>query len=319
MQRQAEGELFACLLKSGIVPSDTPVIFILGSPRTGSTPFYQGVVRSLGLPYLSNLANSLFPRHPALAAPILRAAQGRFEIEFTSAYGKTNGAFQPSEASAVMRHWFGGEHPSQEKSTGILAGEEGHFLRTATAYFRVFGAPLVIKNAWNCFRIASLARLLPQAFFIWIRRDLVQSALSDLAARYVVQRDPQAWNSATPANVEALRKLPPWAQVVENQYEFARAMSAALGQHARRRHAEVWYEDFLTDPNMTLTCLTQAMREVHGFNPPAPLVLTRTARSPRPYPDSDEANLRRHVAEHADRFATLRYLTDSASRHTDAA
>lgn len=307
LQEDAEAQFFTSVLGPASTPSDAPIIFILGSPRTGSTLFYQGVVRYLKLPYFTNYANQLFPRHPVVAALIHRQLQDSINIEFTSAYGKTDGAFQPSEASAVMRNWFGGDHPSQVNSVRTVPGKEDHLVRTVAAYHRLFGAPVVIKNAWNCFRIACLAQLLPRAFFVWIRRDLMPSALSDLAARYVVQGDPQAWNSATPANVAELRKLPHWAQVVENQYEYAQAIGSGLQQHAAGRHAEVWYEDYLRDPTATLTALANAMGELIPTRARQPLVLTKAARSPRPYPESDESNLRRYVADHEARLRSLRY------------
>jgi hypothetical protein len=307
LHEQAEAQLFGSLLGSDWTPLDAPAVFILGAPRSGSTAFYQGVVRFLELPYFTNFANELFPRHPVLTAPIHRQLQASIDIEFTSAYGKTTGAFQPSEASAVMRNWFGGDHPSQANSANILPGKADHLLRTAAAYHRLFGAPIATKNAWNCFRIACLAQLLPRAFFVWIRRDLVPSALSDLAARYVVQGDPQVWNSATPASVAELRKLPHWAQVVENQYEFARAIESGLQQHAAGRHAEIWYEDYVRDATATLSGLAHAMRDLISARDRQPLVLAKVARSPRPYPQDDEVNLRRYVAEHEERFQSLRF------------
>lgn len=307
MVAEAEDRLLASLLGDADDLADTPVIFILGSPRTGSTLFYQCLVHFLQLPYFSNLANQSFPKHPVLIAPAHRHVLPSIEIQFTSAYGKTEGAWQPSEASAIMRQWFGGEHPSQSASAAFLPGKADHLVRTMAAIHRLFGAPIVVKNAWNCFRIAALAQALPRAYFLWIRRDLVASALSDLAARYVVQNDPSAWNSATPANVEDLRRLPHWAQVVENQDEFAKAIQTDLKRHAVDRHAEVWYEPFLRNPMETMDKLAQALASVVPVRDRRRLVLTKAARSPRPYPESDEANLKRYVAEHDDRLGPLRY------------
>jgi hypothetical protein len=307
LQQDAERLLFSKLIGADEDVSDAPGIFIVGAPRTGSTLFYQATASYLKLPYFSNLANNLFPHCPVLIAPAHRQLQGTFAIEFTSAYGKTEGAFQPSEASAVMRHWFGGEHPSQLKSTTILPGKEDHCRRTLAALHLYFGAPVVTKNAWNCFRIASIARLLPRAYFLWIRRDLVQSALSDLAARYVVQGDPTVWNSATPANVDELRKLPYWAQVVENQYEFHKAILSGLKEHAPGRHADVWHEDFLRDPAGVLQFLARKMSATVPAIGPEPLLLGKAVRSRRPYPESDELSLRRFVDEHRERFQALRF------------
>ena len=154
-----------------------------------------------------------------------------------------------------MEHWFGGGHPSALMSARIVEGMEPHFVATLAAAEGLFGVPLLIKNAWNCFRVAYLAQALSAARFIWIRRDISAAAKSDLAARYATKGSPTAWNSATPANVEALRRLPPAAQVVENQHAFNSAIETGLREHAQGRWHAVWYEDFCTDPEGVLSVL----------------------------------------------------------------
>ena len=159
----------------------------------------------------------------------------------------------------MLSYWFGGGHPSALVSNTIRDGMKEHFVKTFTAAEILFGRPLVIKNAWNCFRIEFLAQALPRSRFIWIRRDVAAAAKSDLSARYQTKGDPAAWNSATPANVDKLRRLPPIAQVVENQYAFDRAISRALDAQASHRWAQLWYEDFRASPEATLEGLAKAL------------------------------------------------------------
>ena len=83
--------------------------------------------------------------------------------------------------------------------------------------------------------------------------DIAEAAASDLEARYATKRSPHAWNSATPANYEELRRRPPVEQVVENQYEFNHAIGAALRADADGRYTEIWYEDFVVDPDKVLS------------------------------------------------------------------
>jgi hypothetical protein len=282
--------------------AQAPVLFILGSPRTGSTRLYQAIVRFLKLPYLSNFANDVFPDRPALAAPILKQVLPNLEIPFAAWYGKTRGAFQPSEASAVMRHWFGGDHPSAIRSAQVLPDRAEHLVKSVAAYTAIFDAPLVIKNAWNCFRIANLAAIFPNAHFLWIRRDIVASALSDLASRYVVRGDPTVWNSATPANIESLRQLPYWAQVVENQFEFARAIRSGLTTHANGRHSVVWFEDLVDEPATVLRQLTHNLRGIIRTDLPKEVSIGHDEKSQKPLRPGDEPNLRAYVEQHGDRL-----------------
>lgn len=231
-------------------------VFIVGAPRTGSTLLYQAIATAFDLPYISNFTDKYFPEIPIIGLAIQKSI--RVDISWTSEFGKTSGGFQPSEGSGVLSGWFGGGHPSQDVSTRILEGKEKNFLGTLAAVETLYDdRPLLIKNPWNCFRIPYLAEVLPNARFIWIRRDIAAAAASDLEARYLTKGSAFAWNSATPSNVEELRLLSPPAQVVENQYEFNQAIEHDLQTYAEGRSLHVWYEDFLRFPERVLVSISQ--------------------------------------------------------------
>jgi hypothetical protein len=234
-------------------------IFIVAAPRTGSTVFYQALTNCLGLPYFSNLANDIFGEVPLVAIALQRGIpQPR---SFKSYYGKTRNVFEPSEASNIMRNWFGGGHPSQSRAAKVLPGKKRHMFMTLACAQQLYGnLPVVIKNAWNCFRIQSIAKVLPGARFIWLTRDIARSALSDLEARYETKGDPSAWNSATPAKIEELQKLPPEYQVVENQFEFNKAIKKGLSSLPRSRWRRVSYEEFIENPHDVIVFLCKWLR-----------------------------------------------------------
>ncbi len=281
------------------------VVFIIGAPRTGSTYFYQLVVAGFGLPYFSNLTNRFFATHPLIGLWLQSAEASRDPIRFVSSYGKTPGLFQPSEASAIMGRWFGGGHPSQTVSDTVLPGREAHLMRTLNAAERLFGRPLVIKNAWNCFRLDYLARALPVAGFIWIRRDIRAAAGSDLAARYAVHGDPHAWNSATPADVAVLRARPYAEQVVENQFAFNEAIRKSLQQIDRRRWTSLWYEDVCSSPSTALQALGRALPLVGKF---AELTVNEASQaSGGGLSEADRDDIRSFVEAQAARFADHLY------------
>jgi hypothetical protein len=276
-------------------------IFILGAPRTGSTFLYQAMVHAFALPYISNFTNSSFPTTPIVGLAVQNGT--RVDIGFQSSFGKTNGAFQPSEGSAVLMNWFGGGHPSQIVSTQVLERKERHFRRTLAATEGLCGGPLLTKNPWNCFRANYLTQSLPNARFVWIRRDIRVAALSDLEARYITKNgDPNAWNSATPANVEQLLRLPPVQQVVENQVEFSKAISGALATHAEGRWIEVWYEDLIADPQVALDRIGALIRRSVRASYDECSSIERGGRS---LLVGDAAGVYKYVASNASKFAAL--------------
>ena len=295
----------AALLRSLVSARDgaSPgTVFVLGAPRTGSTLLYQALCKHFGLPYIANLTNEAFAKTPIVGLAVQKAMP--VEIRFDSLYGKTEGTFQPSEGSAVMTRWFGGGHPSALVSAQILEGMEPHFLRTVAAAEALFGAPLVIKNAWNCFRVPYLTKALPSARFIWIRRDAADAAKSDLAARYHTKGSAHEWNSATPGNLEELRGMAPTAQVVENQHEFNIAIAGGLRRHAEGRWREVWYEDFCGDPDKVLAELG-AFMERRSVQLASDVEIGRTGGADLQAADSKAIDY--YLAEHPERFSADRH------------
>jgi hypothetical protein len=301
VNRRVEEALLQTLVSGDGEVSSSPV-FILGAPRTGSTVFYQAVCSRLGLAYIANLTNDFFADTPIMGLAIQKSVP--VEVLFKSYYGKTEGAFQPSEGSAVMMRWFGGGHPSALVSARILNGAEPHFLRTLAAVETLFDAPLVIKNAWNSFRVPYLAQALRSARFIWMRRDVASAAKSDLAARYKTKGSASAWNSATPANVERLMRLPPPAQVVENQHEFNIAIGSGLRSYADGRWREIWYEDFREDPDAVLAEVGVFLGASHADD--APRVDIRPT-SLWTLSAEDENSIDCYLVEHAARLLVDRY------------
>jgi hypothetical protein len=281
-------------------------IFILGAPRTGSTFLYQAMVAAFELPFISNAINVRHASRPIIGLARQQAERPWPQILPRSRFGKVDGDAQPSEGSAVMMGWFGGGHPSELVSTDILPGRADHLRRTVLAAARIGRGPLVIKNAWNCFRVRAIAAALPQSSFIWIRRDIVAAASSDLSARYAVQGDPDAWNSATPRNVAALRLRPYWEQVVENQVAFGRALQEALSALPPARHVEIWHEDVCRDPGRALEWLATRLPALTGRRVLRTLDVLSDGGAPS-LPAGDAQRIETYVGSQPERMATERH------------
>ena len=243
--------------------SDTKLLFILGSPRVGSTLLYQVVINHFDVFYPANSLNNLFESDNFHFSEFPIYSECTEFVDYKSVYGKTLGEDQPSEASGLFRYFFGGEHPSESKSKEPLPGLEKNFVRFMDQLFIANNKPLVFKNAWNCFRIEFLSKIFPKACFLWIRRNLADSAYSDLQSRR--QRgSTEVWNSATTSNYKEIQELPYWEQVVEQQYSYAQCISKGLSQLSCSRYFEVWYEDLCGKTIETMDAL-KIFLEPHGF------------------------------------------------------
>ncbi len=318
--RTLEARLFARYAES-IDAADVPLVFIVASPRTGSTLVYQVLAQGFDVWPFSNLVNDEFAAHPIVGALLDRALRDALDTgaesaaSFESAYGKTQGPLGVSEASFVFRQWFGGEQPSQTRSSQVLPGREEHLVASMKALWCVTGKPVLTKNAWNCFRIEAWSRLFANLRFVRVRRDLHASAVSDLEARYR-RGSPEHWNSATTADCDDIRKRPYWEQVVEQQVAYNRAMEADFAAHCPGRHIDVWYEDLCARPEEELDRLEQffAAREprIRRVGSPS-LPAIRASDGPTDM-DEDRERIRRYIDEHADdRFRADLYPHDDRS------
>lgn len=230
------------------------IICIIGAPRTGSTLLYQLIVNLFDTFYFSN---SIIDTDGDISwyevnrmLTYFNAALFR-TVPYESFQGKTNGEFFPSEASKLFKIWFGGEHPSQICSCDPYPDQVGYIKNTFQMLQSLFYRPIVIKNAWNCFRIKSLYKLFPKIKFIWIRRDIVHASISDLATRYE-RGDKGKWSSATTFNWEEIQKLLYWKRPIKQQYWYNMAIEDSLNNLPKNTYITLWYEDLC---NNTKHCI----------------------------------------------------------------
>ena len=222
------------------------MIFILGSPRTGSTLIYQIMINFYNLFYFTNLTNNYFYKYPfigsVLSVPFIKS------VKYESDHGKTKGLFGPSEGSYIFKNWFA-------VGNKMLPDKKNHMVNMFRNIQRFIKRPIIIKNAWNCFRIPALAELLPNAMFIWIRRNIIDSAYSDLEARYF-RKGPHVWNSAPTPNFIEIQKKPYWEQVVEQQYEYNKIIKIDLDRFYPHNYIELWYEDLCSNLDGQITAIS---------------------------------------------------------------
>lgn len=223
-------------------------IFIIASPRTGSTFLYQILCKYANVAYFSN-ASTCLSETPLLswllADRIVELARKR--IECVNKYGVSKGTVGPSEASEIFRNWFPHVHPSQTKSNNFFSTVAMQNMQQVVGVIQyVGGKPLLTKNAWNCFRLNALLKAFPDSKFIYLQRDIVDSSYSTLQARKKKGAPETVWNSASPANLAEIKKLPYYMQVVEQQVQTNRVVQNFFDSYYSVFRLK--YEDFLQRP-----------------------------------------------------------------------
>lgn len=238
-------------------PSHTspPPIFIIGSPRSGSTLLYQLVTNLFDVSYISNFTSLFyhslitgFQLQHLLFAP-------RPHNQYRSYNGHTKGLRGPHECGKFWYQWF----PTQQH---FVAGDEydpDHYQslrQTVSAITTASQKPLLFKNL-NCGqRLQILAQLMPDALFIYCKRDPLYIAQSLLEGRLRVYGDRNEWWSVMPHNYAPLKELPYHQQIVGQIYHLQQQIECDLLLYPQKQRLELHYETFSADP----TSVVQQLR-----------------------------------------------------------
>jgi LPS sulfotransferase NodH len=286
-------------LAAGSDPSDSPLqhppLFVVGAPRSGSTLLYQLLVAGFDVTYISN-RHCRFHGAPAL---VERFAPPRLPSEpYVSSYGRTLGAGAPSECGEFWYRFF-----RKSPQYVSLAEADPSSLQGLRAAVRALGdasgRPVVFKNLICSLRLMPIGTTLPEALFLFIRRDLLANAESLVASRRAIHGDYGAWWSAEPPGIDRLRALPPHEQVVEQVSAIEHVITADRELLGEDRFLELSYEKLCEDARGTLA-------EIAEFAEARGVTLTRRRDVPErfePKRSRIEEPLARQLSEYVRRKA----------------
>jgi len=221
---------------------ETPVVLIVGAPRTGSTLLYQVLTAHLPVSYPSNFTE-LFSRAP-ITATVKLGRLARRKVTYRSYYGNTASLGSPNDAFSIWNRWLGEDryqvpdHISPERAANLRS--------FFAAWEAAFGRPFLNKNNRNTAAVRLLATALPTARFIIIRRDPLFVAQSLLEARQTVQGDPYAgWGLAANQEPNGTDRL---ADVADQVLRIDSMLEAQLAEIDPARVLEVGYTELCAEP-----------------------------------------------------------------------
>jgi hypothetical protein len=193
-------------------------VFIIGAPRTGSTILYQALTNLYDVLYIDNLVCK-FHRNLFFGFWLSNKIFGSTtHNSFTSHYGQTRGRHSPSECGHFWYRWLPKDHhfiDHNEISTQMVE----NIRREISSVINYFDKPIIFKNLNAGQRLRLLTRCFPEAKFIFITRDPLQTAQSILMAkRRLGLADNEFW-SIMPQNANELKKLD-WDEQIVKQVCF---------------------------------------------------------------------------------------------------
>lgn len=239
-----------CLAARWKTPSDLPVLFIIGAPRSGSTLLYQVLVDRYRVGYLCNL-HSLFYGCPSFVEVLLRCTRNKSLSDYRSLHGKTKGAYAPSECGRFWYRFFRVK-PTYVSLADADPSKMQDFSRCVSLLLRAFGGPLIFKNLFCSLRLFPIATYLPNSYFIVIHRDWVDNGESILKGREKTYGNVQRWWSTEPPNLSKLLQLPPEEQVIEQIVSIHEEIERARASIGDNRFIDISYEELCQDVHKTI-------------------------------------------------------------------
>ena len=245
---------------------EAPILFVTGSPRSGTTITAQALCRFLDVGFIDNLAAKFWK------APVtgLRLSQATFGADRTSCLSSQYGRTEGSDIHGF--HYFWMEQLKLDNADSLFSNprSRGVDWDGICAHIAMMqseaGKPFLFKGYYPSYFMADVCRNIPNSVFIITDRDPLPQALSILEARERILKDPGMWWSMIPPNVEVLIGAPLEDQIIGqilgiNGY-FRDQIARAGGSV---RYLYVKYEELVDNPAKTLARTHERVAALTGM------------------------------------------------------
>ena len=263
----------------------TPPVFVLGSPRSGTTLSFQVLTHSLRFAYISNLAHRLY-RTPVVATLIGKRAIVNFDHSFRSRYGHIGGWGAPNEGGWVWNRWLHGDDCQNE--TTISDNAKVEIYSTIAGISRVLDAPFISKNTVHSVQVRLLSNIFPGCCFLMILREPLYTIQSLIKAREDRLRNQgiplDTWYSVKPREVETLYGYDYIEQICRQVHSIEIDAFQDIVTIARDHCLVVDYEDLCEQP-------ARIISEVRHFLKNRNITTLRYHKSPAAFPVSRRLRL----------------------------
>lgn len=149
---------------------ETPIIFVVGIQRTGSTLVSQFIEQTFPFHPIGNF-NSIFKRSSYLLHKFFSRFYKKSPLKhnYQNFYGFSPGSYVVGDNYEFWDQWFGKNHYLVPDK--ISKNQSNNLLKTISSLYHAYKKPLLTKNNRNSLLISYFNKLFDNAFFIIIKRD----------------------------------------------------------------------------------------------------------------------------------------------------
>lgn len=218
-----------------------PMVLVCGPARSGTSVVASSLIRALPVGYINNLM-ALFPRSPLVASRLFGVDPQNEKVGSKTYYGRTNGFAAQNDGLFLWDRWLGQDRTNSAPELTAPAGSRlSQFWAALEEHCE---RPIVAKNNSLIVCADAVARYLPNAHFLCLRREPIYLAQSLLIARNHIHGD-----SRIPYGLHgAERDDDPVRDVCQQVWFYEQAAQTQLEALGADRFWVVSYEEFCQDP-----------------------------------------------------------------------
>jgi hypothetical protein len=241
-------------------------VFIIGSPRSGSTVLSQIFFNQGDFCYISNLTKDLYCA-PMLSTYILKMLPKTDHdlTNYISQYGKMSGLNSPHEGGNFWWRWFPRKGELHLERDDLGRKTEKKVRNEVEKIQELHQKTFLSKNLYLSLWIKPLAKIFPKSVFIVCKRDYFAISCSLLEARRKIFRNDETWFSVPPKGKSHLENLEPFQQVAQQPHLIYQQIALDSKEIGANRFHYVQFEDLVANPVAEINKINTFLKR-HSIN-----------------------------------------------------
>ena len=189
-----------------------PPVFIIGSPRSGTTVLYQLLCKYFNFGFINNFVSDWY-RLPIIATSFYKKfLEGQNSVSLESRFGQSKDLYGPNEFGKFWYQWFDDFHNPKKRISSI----RDEIRLEVSGLTKVHKKSILFKNVVNSMRVVLINNIFNNSIFIVITRDELDTAQSILNARIRLYNNKNHLWSVVPPSVNfSASEEPYWRQIVQ--------------------------------------------------------------------------------------------------------
>ncbi|MDR9418108.1 sulfotransferase [Gracilimonas sp.] len=261
---------------------DHPLIFVIGLPRSGTTLLTQIIAHGLKIGYINNIT-ARFWSAPLHGLKLSDTLIGKDKTpQFKSDYGATESLTDIHEFGYFWRNWLNKD--SFESITNAQEYEadiDWDGLKRVLANIEAYAENgFIFKNIYGSYHISKLDELLKKTLWVYVERDPLDVAISNLNARVKFYDDPGKWWSYVPPEYDEIKDLAAYPQIAGQLHYLKKFYYQELNK-LRDSHDNqlfIHYDELCGKPAAFLDRLKQKVQDLYNYD------FQKTKKLPKTFP-----------------------------------